>query len=377
MTTSRALQMPYRTLGRTGLRVSLLSYGAWVTFNEEDIDDRCYAVMKRSFEHGINFFDNAEAYGSGNAELVMGRCFQRGFKEGVWRREDLVVTTKLFFGLSGGRPERRHPNFTGCSRKHIVEGMQAALKRFQLDYVDVVFCHRPDLVTPVEETVRAMNHVIDRGMAFYWGTSEWPADMIVEAWEVANRLNLIGPCCEQPEYNVVARNRVEVDYSRLYSRFGTGLTIWSPLASGILTGKYSGGKLPEGSRLADPSMQWLKDILIDENATKPGGILHTADEFVKVAKELNVTPAQLAIAWAAKSPVVSTVILGAKTIEQLEENLSALDVLDKVTDEVRAKIESVCGKTSYPKSLAMPARMTGAANPPLLTHTSSTPIVFP
>lgn len=369
--------MPYRTLGRTGLKVSLLSFGAWVTFNDKDIDEQCYQIMKRAFENGINFFDNAEVYGDGNAETVMGRVFQRGLKEKIWTREELVVTTKLFFGTNSGSKDRRHPNAVGLSRKHIVEGMRASLKRLQLDYVDVVFCHRPDLVTPLEETVRAMNHVIDQGYAFYWGTSEWPAEMIAEAHAIADRLHLIGPCVEQPEYNIFHRERVEVEYARVYERYGTGLTIWSPLASGILTGKYSGGKVPPNTRLGDPAMAWLKNMLLDDKATEPGGKLYKADQFVAYAKELGMTAAQLAIAWCATSPVVSTVILGARTLEQLEENLSAVEKIPLVTAEVRAKIDELFGGVAYPQSLKMPAMIAATANPPALTFVASKPVEWP
>ncbi|KAJ7559833.1 hypothetical protein O6H91_04G105300 [Diphasiastrum complanatum] len=231
--------MQYRNLGSTGLKVSTLSFGAWVTFhNQVDLKD-AKQLLARAKEGGINFFDNAEVYASGRAEEIMGQAI----KELGWKRSDVVIATKLFWGGPG-------PNDKGLSRKHIIEGTKACLKRLEMDYVDVLFCHRPDASTPIEETVRAMNFVIDNGWAFYWGTSEWSAQQITEAWEVARKLGLIGPIVEQPEYNLLARDKVEVEYLPLYSSYGIGLTTWSPLASGVLTGKYSKNSVPAESRFS-------------------------------------------------------------------------------------------------------------------------------
>lgn len=371
-------KMPYRTLGRSGLRVSLLSFGAWLTFKG---DDERYEIMKTAFEAGVNFFDNAETYNNGQAELIMGKDLQRGFKEGLWSRDELVVTTKLFFGTDRTRDvappfSKKHPNATGNSRKHIVEGLMASLKRLQLDYVDVVFCHRPDPITPLEETVRAMNHVIDRGMAFYWGTSEWPAEMLAEAHQIAQRLNMVGPICEQPQYHLAHRQRVEVEYARLYSTMGLGLTTWSPLASGVLTGKYSKGNVPDDSRLADPNLFWLRNTLLSEDAKKEGGFLDKVDEFCEFAKTLGASPAQVAIAWVASRQCVSTVILGASNVEQLKHNLGSLQVLDKITPEVSVKIEEIFGAPKYPYEMAIPAKVANAHDPPLPAAQASIPIHY-
>jgi voltage-dependent potassium channel beta subunit len=231
--------MEYRNLGRTGLKVSALSYGAWVSFgNQLDVKD-AKVLLSRCREAGVNFFDNAEVYANGRAEEIMGSAI----RELGWKRSDVVISTKLFWGGQG-------PNDKGLSRKHIIEGIKASLRRLDMEYVDLLYCHRPDISTPIEETVRAMNWVIDQGWAFYWGTSEWSAQQITEAWEVAHRLDLIGPAMEQPEYNLLAREKVELEYAPLYKSYGLGLTTWSPLASGVLSGKYSKGNIPEGSRFA-------------------------------------------------------------------------------------------------------------------------------
>ncbi|EGD80024.1 voltage-gated potassium channel subunit beta-1 [Salpingoeca rosetta] len=323
--------MPYTTLGRSGLRVSRLSYGAWVTFGNQIQVDEAYELMKLAYANGVNFFDNAEVYSSGKAEEVMGAAIKRGVENGDWERSDLVVTTKIFFGVKNG------PNARGLSRKHIVEGTVASLKRLQLDYVDVVFCHRPDLVTPIEETVRAMNHVLDRGMAFYWGTSEWSAQEITEAHRVADKLGLVGPICDQPQYNMFERQRVEMEYLPLYSQFGTGLTTWSPLASGVLTGKYSGKKIPEGSRLSLKSYEFIKNSKFGNSDWQ----ITRTDELKPIADELGCSLAQLAVAWCLKNEHVSTVLLGATKVHQLTENLAALEVLEKLTPDVLARIEGV------------------------------------
>ena len=263
--------MPMQTLGRSGLVVSRLSFGSWVTFSFQVGENDAYTLMKAAFARGVNLFDNAEAYARGAAESIMGAAIQRGIDEKVWRREDLVITTKLFFGAAPGAGASVNAKF--LSRKHIVEGAAASLARLNLAYVDVIYAHRPDPVTPIEETVRAFNHLLDTGKAFYWGTSEWSAAQIAEAVGVADRLGLVRPLVEQPEYNIFARTRVEAEYAPLYDSMGLGLTTWSPLASGVLTGKYSGRKLPEGSRLTVPNYKFLLDakacLLHTESATAP------------------------------------------------------------------------------------------------------------
>lgn len=271
----------------------------------------------------------------------MGGAIQKGIDAGTWERSDLVVTTKIFFGTKAG------PNSRGLSRKHIVEGMHASLKRFKLDYVDIVFCHRPDPTTPIEETVRAMNHVIDRGLAFYWGTSEWSAQELTEAWRVADRLNLMGPIVEQPQYNMFERARVESEYAPLYKNPGLGLTTWSPLASGILTGKYSGGKIPEGSRMALESYDWLRKKKMEQDRWQ----IELADKLKPVAEELGCSQAQLALAWCAANDNVTTVLLGATKMHQLDDNLNSLKVLSKLTPEVMAKIDDILGNKPLPHSI--------------------------
>jgi len=314
--------MEYRFLGASGLQLSALSLGAWVTVGRQIGEDATYECMKAAFDAGVNFFDNAEAYASGDAEVMVGRVIKRA----GWKRSDLVISTKIFWGGKG-------PNDTGLSRKHIIEGVDAALRRMQVEYVDLVFCHRPDLHTPIEETVRAMNTVIEQGKAFYWGTSEWSAGQITEAVGIARREHLIPPQMEQPQYNMLHRDRVEREYAGLYERFGLGATIFSPLASGILTGKYNDG-IPDGSRMALPEMTWLKDRLTPES-------LATTARLVEFAAELGVTPAQLAIAWCLKNPRVSTVITGASRAEQVRENVGALDAADRLTPDAMERIEEI------------------------------------
>ncbi|POM65647.1 Voltage-gated potassium channel subunit [Phytophthora palmivora] len=322
--------MPYRFLGDSGLLVSKLGLGSWVDISEAYTADRWYEMMKLAFEHGVNLFDNAETYGDGLAEKNMGFAVKKGVDDGVWSREDLVITTKLFFGAK--RFDHAGPNDRGLSRKHIVEGTKASLRRLELDYVDVVFCHQLDQYTPVEETVRAMNFVIEQGWAFYWGTSSWSAAQIIEACEIADRLGLIRPVVEQPEYNLLERFRVEFEYADLYKKYKLGLTTWSPLAFGILTGKYSTGT-PEGSRMENP---FYKAFVTDFN-----GRVAKADKLKPIADELGVSRAQLALAWCVSNENVSSVLMGAKTTDQLEDNLKVLGMLDKLTSEVKAKIDDI------------------------------------
>jgi len=326
--------MQYKNLGRTGLKVSQLSYGAWVSFgNQLDVKE-AKGLLQCARDYGVNFFDNAEVYANGRAEEIMGQAI----KELGWKRSDVVVSTKLFWGGPG-------PNDKGLSRKHIVEGTKASLKRLDMDYVDVLFCHRPDTSTPIEETVRAMNYIIDNGWAFYWGTSEWNAQQITEAWEVAKRLDMVGPSCEQPEYNLFSRHKVEVEYAPLYSNYGVGLTTWSPLASGVLTGKYTKGTIPPDSRFALENYKNLASrSLVDD-------VLKKVDGLKPIAAELDVPLAQLAIAWCASNPNVSTVITGSTKESQIHENMKALDVIPKLTPDILERIESVVqSKPKRPES---------------------------
>jgi voltage-dependent potassium channel beta subunit len=319
--------MEYRYLGRSGLKVSALSFGSWVTFGKQVDDGAAHDCMVAAYDAGANFFDNAEAYASGQSEVVMGNIL----KKVGWARDAYVVSTKIFWGGSG-------PNQRGLSRKHIVEGTNAALRRLQLDYVDLLFCHRPDVHTPIEETVRAMNHVIDQGKAFYWGTSEWSAQEITEAHHIARQNGLIAPLMEQPQYNMFHRERFEREYAPLYDAYGMGTTIWSPLASGLLTGKYKEG-VPAGTRSTVEGMEWLRNRFESEEAAK--NIAKGLRLESEVAKELGCSIAQLAIAWCAKNPNVSTVITGASRAEQVRENMKAMSVVPQLTPEVMERIESI------------------------------------
>ncbi|XP_011091392.1 probable voltage-gated potassium channel subunit beta [Sesamum indicum] len=316
--------MQYKNLGRSGLKVSQLSYGAWVTFgNQLDVKE-AKSILQCCRDHGVNFFDNAEVYANGRAEEIMGQAI----KELGWKRSDIVVSTKIFWGGPG-------PNDKGLSRKHIIEGTKNSLKRLDMDYVDVIYCHRPDIGTPIEETVRAMNHVIDKGWAYYWGTSEWSAQQITEAWGVAERLDLVGPIVEQPEYNLFSRHKVESEYLPLYTNYGIGLTTWSPLASGVLTGKYNSGNIPSDSRFALENYKNLASrSLVDDVLKKVNGLKPIADE-------LGVPLSQLAIAWCASNPNVSSVITGATKEAQIQENMKAINVIPLLTPAVMEKIEAV------------------------------------
>jgi len=322
--------MEYRHLGHSGLKVSVLSLGAWVTYGAQVGEDSALECMKVAFDGGVNFFDNAEAYASGRAETVMGNVIR---KLG-WRRSDLVISTKLFWG---GKGPNRGPNDVGLSRKRIIEGTDASLERLQLDHVDLLFCHRPDPDTPIEETVRAMNHVLNQGKALYWGTSEWSAEAIREAAEIADHEHLMGPLMEQPQYHMFHRDRVEREYAHLYEDIGLGLTIWSPLASGLLTGKYDNGLIPD-TRASLPGMEWLKEELVGASAQPKIAVVK---KLKPIAESLGCTRAQLALAWCVKNRHVSSAITGATRAEQVKENLGALDVLPKLTDSVMREIESL------------------------------------
>jgi len=327
--------MEYRFLGNSGLKVSALSLGAWVTFGGQVDEQIAFDCMTASFEAGVNFFDNAEAYADGNAETVMGNVL----KKTGWKRSDLVISTKIFWGGKG-------PNDSGLSRKHILEGTQAALQRLQMEYVDLIFCHRPDPDTPIEETVRAMTHVIDRGWAFYWGTSEWSAFQIRQAYDIARQEHLIPPTMEQPQYHMFHRERFEREYARLYKEIGLGTTIWSPLASGLLTGKYNDG-IPAGTRATLEGYDWLKERFESEEARQQiERVRHLTEE---VAEPLGCSMAQLAIAWCLKNPHVSTVITGASKVAQIHENMKALEVVEQLTDDVMAEIEEILENKPKPE----------------------------
>ncbi|MCC5834820.1 MAG: aldo/keto reductase [Opitutales bacterium] len=323
--------MEYRRLGKSGLQVSELSYGSWVTFGnqiDEDLSEKC---MHTAYEAGVNFFDNAEAYANGRSEEVMGRILARS----GWSRDSFIVSSKVFFGTGGEWPTQR-----GLSRKHVVEACDAALRRLQVDYLDLYFCHRPDSETPIEETVHAMSHLIDQGKVLYWGTSEWSAEEIQEAMRIADERHLIPPTMEQPQYNLLHRKRVEEEYAPLYdSRTGLGTTIWSPLASGLLTGKYVDG-IPEGSRLSHASNEWLKDLMMkDREAWERNQ--QRIRKLAGLSEELGLPMAHVALAWCLKNPRVSTVIMGASKVSQLESNLKALEAVDRLDDGLMQRIESI------------------------------------
>jgi voltage-dependent potassium channel beta subunit len=320
--------MHYRRLGRSGLRVSELSFGSWVTYHNQVDVAAAREMMAAAFDGGINFFDNAEVYAQGQSEIVMGQAL----KALKWPRLDYVVSTKFFWGLAGKSPSVNGKNT--LNRKYLLQAIDGSLQRMGLDYVDLVFCHRPDPETPVEETVWAMSDMITRGKALYWGTSEWSAQEIRAAWDIAQRHHLHAPVMEQPQYNLFHRKRVEQEYARLYQDIGLGLTTWSPLASGLLTGKYRAG-VPAGSRGTIESMSFLVAGLTDQAKNAAVGQLET------IAKELGCTLAQLAIAWAARDPRVSTVITGASRLAQLQDNLKAIDVIPKLTPEVLARIDEI------------------------------------
>jgi voltage-dependent potassium channel beta subunit len=327
--------MEYRHLGKSGLEISALSLGAWVTMGEQIDEDTSFECMKEAYDAGVNFFDNAESYAHGNAELVMGNVI----KKTGWKRSDLVISTKIFWG--GGKP-----NQTGLSRKHIIEGARASLARLKMDYVDLIFCHRPDIYTPIEETIRAMSYLINQGIAFYWGTSEWTADQIMQAYAIARQYDLIPPTMEQPQYNMFTRQKVEHDYLRLYDEIGLGTTIWSPLASGMLTGKYNQG-IPRGTRITLEGYEWLREDFEDVRA-KPR--LEKVKQLMPIAENLGMSMAQLAIAWCVKNPYVSSVITGASMPQQVRENMQALDLIGKLTPDVLDTIDTILENKPKPVS---------------------------
>ncbi|MFW6223293.1 MAG: potassium channel beta subunit family protein [Spirochaetota bacterium] len=321
--------MEYRRLGRAGLQVSALSFGSWVTFSNQLQVDNAKKCMYAAYDAGVNFFDNAEAYARGRSEEIMGEVL----RDSGWRRDSYVVSSKVFFGST----EERKPNQTGLSRKHVFEAAHQAMERLNVDYLDLYFCHRPDENTPIEETVRAMSDLITQGKVLYWGTSEWSAQQIMEAYATARQYNLVPPTMEQPEYNMFHRTRFEEEYRRLYTEIGLGTTIWSPLYSGILTGKYTDG-VPEDSRLNLPGYEWLRERLLGEDRT---ALLEAVPKLGKIAQELDASMAQLALAWTLKNPNVSTAITGASRPEQVTENMKATDVLEKLDDSVMERIEEI------------------------------------
>jgi voltage-dependent potassium channel beta subunit len=323
--------MNYRRLGRSGLKISELSFGSWVTYGNQVDTRAARELMAAAFDAGVNFFDNAEVYARGASEEIMGRVL----KELGWSRTKFIVSTKFFWGLASGQgafPNERNT----LNRKYLLSAIDGSLKRLQLDYVDLVFCHRPDAETPIEETVWAMHDMIERGRALYWGTSEWGADEIRAAWDIADKRNLHKPVMEQPQYNLLHRHRVEKEYARLVDDIGLGLTTWSPLASGLLSGKYRQG-VPPGSRATVEGYSFLRASLTDPDKNRIVGELAT------VAAQVDATLAQLALAWCLQNRRVSTVITGATRVEQLTENMKALDVAPRLTPEMLQRIDAIIG----------------------------------
>lgn len=321
--------MQYRRLGRSGLKVSALSFGSWVTFSNQVDRKRAESMLARAYEAGVNFFDNAEVYAHGQSELVMGEALKRL----DYGRDTWCVSSKVFFGrVKDPRPTQR-----GLARKHVMEACHAALRRLQVDYLDLYFCHRPDPETPIEEVVRTMNTLIEQGKILYWGTSEWSAAEIAIAHAHAERLGLEGPTMEQPQYNLFHRRRMEEEYAPIFGEYGLGTTIWSPLASGILSGKYGDG-IPEDSRFNVKGYEWLREMIESDRGRAR---IQAASEVASIARGIGATPAQLALAWCLAKPNVSTVILGASRVEQLDENLGALEVYERMDDAVVERIEEL------------------------------------
>lgn len=319
--------MEYRKLGKSGLQLSALSFGSWVSFSKQVNDKAAEELMGIAYDNGVNFFDNAEVYALGESEKMMGRVL----KKKKWDRTSFVVSSKAFWGWRG---KDNKPNQSGCSRKHLIEACNEALQRLQVDYLDLYFCHRPDKNTPIEETVWAMNHLIQQGKILYWGTSEWSGVEIMEAHRVAQHYRLIGPTMEQPQYNLFEREKIDKEYLDIFRTAGMGTTIWSPLASGLLSGKYNDG-IPKGSRFALEGFDWLKDRWMGDDKIKK------VKKLAELANKLDITTASLSIAWCLKNPNVSTVILGATKKQQLLANLKSLEVLPKLTAEVMEKIETI------------------------------------
>lgn len=322
--------MEYRNLGASGLRVSQLSFGSWVTFNKQVDTQLAEQMFGTCFDAGINFFDNAEGYEAGESEIVMGKALKALNRP----RDSYCVSSKVFFGSHKDPLPTQH----GLSRKHITEACHQALDRLQVDYLDLYFCHRADPNTPIGETVWAMHNLVTQGKVLYWGTSEWSADEISQAYEFARENHLTPPSMEQPQYNLLDRQRFELEYAPLYEKYGLGTTIWSPLASGALTGKYMQG-IPEGSRASLPGYEWLRDHMVESERGQER--MQRVAQFAPIAEELGVSLSKMAIAWCLLNPNVSTVILGASRVEQLVENLSAVEVLPLLTEEIQGRLASI------------------------------------
>ncbi|HYK76835.1 MAG TPA: aldo/keto reductase [Daejeonella sp.] len=319
--------MEYRRLGKSGLQVSALSLGSWLTFGNQIEDKVAEELMSMAYDSGVNFFDNAEGYAGGKSEIVMGKIL----KKKNWDRSSYIVSSKIYFGA-----EEKKPNMTGLSKKHLFEGTHNALKRLQLDHLDLLFCHRPDKNTPIEETVWAMHQLIQQGKVLYWGTSEWSAAEIMQAYYFAEKNHLVPPTMEQPQYNMFWREKLEKEFLLLFRDFGMGTTIWSPLSSGLLSGKYNDAQ-PGDTRLSMESLGWLKDRLLIEDKLKK------VKKLAVIAEKLDVSLAKLSLAWCLKNPHVSTVILGASKTAQLKENLTALEVVPLLDDKIMAKLEAILG----------------------------------
>jgi voltage-dependent potassium channel beta subunit len=321
--------MQYRQLGLSGLKISALSFGAWITFGKQIGDPVAEKLLHTAYDAGVNFFDNAEAYADGKAELVMGAIL----KKSGWRRSSFLVSSKVFFGWEDDKP-----NQSGLSRKHIIEACHDALRRLQVEYLDLYYCHRPDPTVPIAETAHAMHDLIVQGKVIYWGTSEWSAGEIRTAHRICRERNLHAPVVEQPQYNLFHRARFENEYAPLYENPGLGTTIWSPLASGILTGKYAAG-IVKDTRLSAPGMEWLRDQLLNDPSAK--GKIAAVPKIAAIAKELGTSLPRLALAWCLKNPNVSSVILGASRVEQLTENLGALDIVPQLTSDVMKRLGAI------------------------------------
>jgi len=319
--------MEYRRLGKSGLKVSALSLGSWLTFGQQIEDKVAEELMDIAYEGGVNFFDNAEGYAGGKSEIVMGNIL----KKKKWDRSSYIVSSKIFFGA-----EEKKPNMIGLSKKHLFEGTHNALKRLQLDYVDLIYCHRPDKETPIEETVWAMHQLIQQGKALYWGTSEWSALEIMQAHYFAEKNHLVPPVMEQPQYNMLWRDKMEMEFLLLFRDFGMGTTIWSPMASGLLSGKYNNAD-PKDARFSMDNLEWLRNRLLVESN------IHKVKLLQAIAEKLNTSLAKLAIAWCLKNSHVSTVILGASKAVQLKENLTALEVVPLLTNEIMLEIDEITG----------------------------------
>jgi voltage-dependent potassium channel beta subunit len=323
--------MEYRRLGRSGLQVSALSFGSWVTFSNQLAVDDAYACMTAAYDAGCNFFDNAEVYAHGKSEQLMGEALRKA----GWRRDSYIVSSKVYMGSVPNPKPTQH----GLSRKHVFEACHAAMGRLGVEYLDLFFCHRPDPETPIEETVRAMSDLVHQGKVLYWGTSEWSAQEVTEAYAAARELRLVPPTMEQPQYNMLCRDRVELEYARLYDLMGLGTTIWSPLHSGLLTGKYNDG-IPADSRANVKGYEWLRKMIESQPWQSK---IPVVKELSRVAKDLGTSMSRLAIAWCLKFPHVSTVITGASRVEQVRENMRALEVVPLLSDEIMERIDKILG----------------------------------